>query len=174
MFPWKHFETFNDYINYLMNVRPEQVDEFIKKILDSHFPHYSNVPHNEKTREQTASAYVSNADNKELKQNHNAKQKKEETNEQKEPFEIKVFESHEDVFVHFPVKQKKDLQSGKIYYNSNQLIIKDIPAIGAKHKVLLPSIVQQRGAKIHYKNGILQIKIPKADDMQFTEIDLNF
>jgi len=165
MFPWSNFENFNDYVKQLMNLRPNEIDQYVKKMIESNI--LNNMPYappsntTQKSRENTPPTFTNKA-------------VPVESNTALEFNDIKVFESHEDVFVQFPVKNKNDLQAGKIYYNSNQLVIKDIPNIGDKHKVLLPAIVQQRGARIHFKNGILQIKIPKADDIQFTEIDLNF
>lgn len=164
MFPWNLNGNLQDYIKQFTNVKPNEVDDFIKKILSSHVPFQASPQPDMKSREQKPSTLT----NKEPTINPNNS-----TKHKNESLEIKVFESHEDVFVHFPLKNKNDVKAGKIFYNSNQLIIKDIPNIGDKHKVLLPAIVQQRGAKINYKNGILQIKIPKADDLQFTEIDLN-
>lgn len=161
MFPWNHFENFNDYVKQLMTLKPNEIDDYVKKILANHIPYNNNSNSNEMKRDPSAST-------------PKEKQPSVERNRKQTPLETKVFESHEDVFVQFPVKHKTDLHAGKIYYNSNQLIIKDIPNIGDKHKVLLPAIVQQRGAKTLYKNGVFQIKIPKADDLQFTEIDLNF
>ena len=162
MFPWNQYENINEYVKQLLNLRPNEIDEFVKNIISSNIPHASNTSNtNEKERDKKTSTIPN-------------KTVPVEPQKKKEPLEIKVFESHEDVFVQFPVDKKNDLQAGKIYYNSNQLVIKDIPNIGDKHKVLLPAIVQQRGAKLHFKNGVLQIKIPKADDIQFTEIDLNF
>ncbi|HHW37021.1 MAG TPA: hypothetical protein GXX18_07270 [Bacillales bacterium] len=163
MFPWNLNGNLQDYIKQFSDIKPNEVDDFIKKILSSHMPYQPTPQSDMKTREQKKSTIP----NKEPTITPSHAQPK------NEPIEIKVFESHEDVFVHFPLNNKNDIKTGKIYYNSNRLIIKDVPNIGDKHNVLLPAIVQQRGAKINYKNGILQIKIPKADDLQFTEIDLN-
>lgn len=163
MFPWNLNGNLQDYIKQFMNVKPNEVDDFVKKVLSNHVPFQPSPQMDMKSRGQNPSTLT----NKEPTINPNN------TKHKNEPIEIKVFESHEEIFVHFPVNNKNDIQAGKIFYNSNQLIIKDIPNIGDKHKVLLPAIVQQRGAKINFKNGILQIKIPKADDHQFTEIDLN-
>ncbi|HHY74782.1 MAG TPA: hypothetical protein GX497_16460 [Bacillus bacterium] len=165
MFPWSHHENFNEYVKQLMNLRPNEVDQFIKKTIEDNvlnkLPFTPQNNTTEQTRNNTTSAFTK-------------KDVTPQANTKVDPLKINVFESHEDVFIQLPVKHKNDLRAGKIFYNSNQLIIKDIPNIGDKHKVLLPAIVQQRGARIHHKNGILQIKIPKADDIQFTEIDLNF
>lgn len=153
-----------------MNIKPNEIDQFVKKMIEDQVlnnmpftPPQTTTNTTNQTRENTTP--TSHLTNKEAKSQPKTKT---------DPLDIKVFESHEDVFVQFPVKHRNDVQAGKIFYNSNQLVLKDIPNIGDKHKVLLPAIVQQRGAKINYKNGIMQIKIPKADDIQFTEIDLNF
>lgn len=163
MFPWGQYENFNDFLKQVMNMKPDDVEDFVNNIM-SNTPYAPNFFNDQKERSKNPKnnrkATETANNSTEIKKNQNIK--------------TKIFESHEDVFVQFQIKNKQDLKAGKIFYNSNQLVLKNIPDIGDEQKVLLPAIVKQRGAKTLYKNGVLQIRIPKADDIQFTEIDLNF
>ena len=40
------------------------------------------------------------------------------------------------------------------------------------HKIPLPSLVKKKGTTAHYKEGMLEIKIPKNMDLQFSEVDI--
>jgi len=83
-----------------------------------------------------------------------------------------VFETHHDVFVMIPIKDPNWLKEIKLFYTSNQLIIEHIPQYENKQIVTLPSIVKKKGASAHLKDQILEIKIPKNIDMQYSEIDI--
>ncbi|WP_203362074.1 Hsp20/alpha crystallin family protein [Bacillus sp. REN10] len=85
---------------------------------------------------------------------------------------ISVFETHEDVYVKIPLEDTSMFSNLKIYHTSNQAIIEGIPEAEDKKIVILPAIVKKKGAVAHFKDGILQIKIPKEIDLQYTEIDV--
>ncbi|OZI12233.1 spore coat protein [Bacillaceae bacterium SAS-127] len=85
---------------------------------------------------------------------------------------ISVFETHEDVYVKFPVEDASMFSHLKIYHTSNQVIIEGIPTSEDKKVVILPAIVKKKGAVTNFKEGILQIKIPKDIDLQYTEVDV--
>ncbi|WP_027409034.1 Hsp20/alpha crystallin family protein [Anoxybacteroides tepidamans] len=86
--------------------------------------------------------------------------------------DIDVFETHDDIYVKIPLSSSSMLDTMKIFYTSNQLIIEGIPSPDDRHTITLPSLVKKRGASTSYKEGVLQIKIPKRVDFQFTEIDV--
>ena len=90
----------------------------------------------------------------------------------KTTIDSKVFETHDDVIVQLPIKDKKLLDSVKIFYTSNQFMIENVPEEGNKQTVILPALVKKNGAKSRYRDGVLEIKLPKKTDMQFTEIDV--
>lgn len=84
----------------------------------------------------------------------------------------KVFETHNHVFVRIHIKNESWLSQMKLYHTSNQLIIEHIPSEDDKLTITLPAIVKKKGTTANHKDGILEIKIPKNIDMQFSEIEL--
>ncbi|MCM2589316.1 Hsp20/alpha crystallin family protein [Rossellomorea marisflavi] len=84
-----------------------------------------------------------------------------------------VFESFEDVYVRFELKDEGLMKKVKIYHTSNQAIIENIPSDGDRQVMTLPCLVKKKGASAHFRDGILEVKIPKSTDMQFTEIDVS-
>jgi HSP20 family molecular chaperone IbpA len=83
-----------------------------------------------------------------------------------------IFESHEDVYVKIQVPDAGKLQHIKIFHTSNQVIVEGYPNEDSRHVIALPAIVRKKGASTSYKDGFLQIKLPKGIDMQYTEIDV--
>jgi HSP20 family molecular chaperone IbpA len=86
--------------------------------------------------------------------------------------DVNIFESHDDIYLKIPIKDSSQLSQLKIFHTSNQAIIEGIPSPEDRHVIPLPSIVKKKGASTNYKDGILQIKIPKLIDFQYTEIDV--
>jgi HSP20 family molecular chaperone IbpA len=61
----------------------------------------------------------------------------------------------------------------KIFHTSNQAIIENIPGCDERQVITLPCLVKKKGAVAQYQDGILELKIPKSIDMQYTEIDVS-
>ncbi|WP_100330666.1 Hsp20/alpha crystallin family protein [Bacillus xiapuensis] len=89
------------------------------------------------------------------------------------PIHISVFETHEDVYVKIPLQDPAALSSLKIYHTSNQTILEGLPGTEDKKIVILPAVVKKKGATANFKDGILQLKIPKEIDLQYSEIDVS-
>jgi hypothetical protein len=87
--------------------------------------------------------------------------------------QIHVFESHEHVFLRFPISDEVWLKQLKIFHTSNQAIIENIPTIGERQVITLPSLVKKKGATANFKDGILELKIPRSIDMQYSEVDIS-
>ncbi|MEH7332226.1 Hsp20/alpha crystallin family protein [Neobacillus drentensis] len=83
-----------------------------------------------------------------------------------------AFETHDFVFVRIPLKSDEWLKQLRIYHTSNKLIVEHIPEQEDKHTITLPAIVRKKGAAANYKDGVLEIKIPKNIDMQYSQIDV--
>nr|WP_308435595.1 Hsp20/alpha crystallin family protein [Neobacillus kokaensis] len=83
-----------------------------------------------------------------------------------------AFETHDYVYVRVPIKDEEWLKKLRLYHTSNQLILEHIPEHDDKHTITLPAIVKKKGAAANYKDGILEVKIPKNVDMQFSQIDV--
>jgi hypothetical protein len=83
-----------------------------------------------------------------------------------------AFETHDFVYVRIPIKDEEWVKMIRIYHTSNQLIVENIPQPEDKHIITLPAIVKKKGAIAHYKDSVLEVKIPKNVDMQFSQIDV--
>ncbi|GAA0336415.1 spore germination protein GerT [Bacillus carboniphilus] len=88
------------------------------------------------------------------------------------PFQETVFETHDDVYVRLSIGETDWLHNMKVSYNRHQCIITDSPEEGESWTIQLPAIVKKKGARALYKDGILEIKIPKSMEWQETEIEL--
>ncbi|WP_010283718.1 Hsp20/alpha crystallin family protein [Bacillus timonensis] len=83
-----------------------------------------------------------------------------------------IFDSHDHVYVKFRIKDSTKLSNVKIFHTSNTIIIEGYPNEESYHEFALPEIVKKKGATTSYKDEYLQIKLPKATDMQYTQIDV--
>lgn len=89
----------------------------------------------------------------------------------KKKFKADIFETHDFVFIRLPLKDENWLKQMKLYYTSNQVIIEHIPDLSDKHTFILPVTVKRKGASASHKDNVLEIKLPKNADMQFSEIN---
>ncbi|NMD69995.1 Hsp20/alpha crystallin family protein [Bacillus sp. DNRA2] len=83
-----------------------------------------------------------------------------------------VFDTHEYVFVRITISNEEWLKTMKIYHTANQISVEHVPNLDDKHSLTLPAIVKKKGATANYKDGILEIKIPKIVELQYSEIDV--
>ncbi|MHC8522198.1 hypothetical protein ACPJHQ_14330 [Rossellomorea sp. H39__3] len=56
-----------------------------------------------------------------------------------------VFESFDDVYVRFELKDEGLMKKVKIYHTSNQAIIENIPSQGDRQVLTLPCLVKKKG-----------------------------
>lgn len=125
------------------------VSEMIKKYVPPHMEN-SNVPFNFQT------ANSSQAQEKE-----------------QQKFHVDVFETFDHIFIRIQLPDEETHKQLKIFHTSNQAIIENMPEPGKRHTIILPSLVKRKGATALVKDLILEIKIPKMDDMQLTEVDVS-
>jgi HSP20 family molecular chaperone IbpA len=83
-----------------------------------------------------------------------------------------VFETHDYVFVRITINNEEWLKQLRIYHTSNTMIIEHIPELTDKHTLILPAIVKKKGASARFKDGMLEVRVPKNTDMQFSEIEV--
>jgi hypothetical protein len=83
-----------------------------------------------------------------------------------------VFETHDYIFVRIQMETEDWLKQLKLTHTSHLLILEHIPEIGDKHPIPLPSLVQKKGTTAQFKDHMLEVKIPKNVDMQYSEIDI--
>lgn len=152
MFPWnKHF-PFNNQSGQLpetfRNMNPKNVEDYIQSVMGNVFGEgfSQQFPY---------------------QGNLTAKEKQPQGN----PANAELFETNDNIFVKLPAT---DDQAGnlRIQHNSNQLFIINYPAVGEQKKFILPCLVKRKGTKASYRNGILEIKLMKNEDLQLSEIDI--
>ena len=83
-----------------------------------------------------------------------------------------IFETHSDIFVRLSMENSDLLKNIKIVHTSNILIVEGIPEHTDRNTYTLPAIVKKKGSTALYKEGALEIKLPKINDLQYSEINI--
>lgn len=154
MFPWNMFPFNKDVRESLQKMKPDEIDKYVQDIIGKVLPGnmkgmmnpqemFSGFGPQSSTSQPGTGALNSSA-----------------------------FETHDYVFVRIPIKDEDWIKKLRLYHTSNQLILENIPEPGDKHTITLPAIVKKKGAAANYKDGTLEVKIPKNIDMQFSQIDV--
>jgi hypothetical protein len=151
MFPWSFFPFNKDMKNKLQHMKPDEIDQFIKGIMGNVMPSQSG-----------------GTLNSEDIVNHYKPQSSHQTNVLKST----AFETHDSVFVRIPIKDESLLKGLQIYHTANQLMVENIPELGNKHSITLPAMVKKKGSTAKYKDGILEIRLIKTYDIQYSQIDV--
>lgn len=156
MFPWNFF-PFNKKLNNQMGqLDQNEIEKFIKQMMGQMMPPQMQGMMNNQDWMKTA---------------QNQQGEREPT--AGEALSYSVFDTHNHVFVRIGIKDDTWLTKLKLYHTSNQLIIEHIPNTNDKITITLPNIVRKKGTTTSYKDGILEVKIPKHIDMQYSEIELS-
>ncbi|TDL82974.1 Hsp20/alpha crystallin family protein [Peribacillus frigoritolerans] len=155
MFPWKKNFPFNQsgqMPDAFQNMNPKNVEDYIQNVMGNvfgdgfpqQFPFQGNMPGN-------------------IPQ-INKQQQANQTN-------TELFETNDHIFVKVQASDEQ-LKNLRIQHSSNQLFILDYPSIGEQKKLVLPALVKRKGTKASYRNGILEIKLQKNEDLQISEIEI--
>ncbi len=136
----------------LQKMNPEQIDQYIQSIMGKVIPSNSNGMVNSDQFLKHFSSHPS---------------------QQETVLNTAVFETHDCVFIRVPIKDESVLEQLRVYHTANQLVVEHIPEINDKHSITLPAIVKRKGASAKYKNGILEVRLIKSYDMQYSEIDVS-
>ncbi|WML44984.1 Hsp20/alpha crystallin family protein [Neobacillus sp. PS3-40] len=155
MFPWSMFPFNKESKSMLQNMKPDDIDKYVQDIMGKMMPgsmrgmmNPQEIMNNFQSplgQQQTPSTDILNST---------------------------AYETHDFVFVRIPIKKEDWLKQLQIYHTSNQLIIEHIPDHDDKHTITLPAIVKKKGSVANYKDGMLEVRIPKNVDMQFSQIDV--
>ncbi|MEH7014367.1 Hsp20/alpha crystallin family protein [Neobacillus niacini] len=151
MFPWNIFPFNKDMKNKLQHMKPDEIDQFIKGILGNVMPSQSGETMNSQDIV-----------------NHYRPQPTQQAN----TLNSTAFETHDSVFVRIPIKDESLLKEMRIYHTANQLMVENIPEKDHKHSITLPAMVKKKGSSAKYKDGILEIKLIKSYDIQYSQIDV--
>jgi hypothetical protein len=155
MFPWNLFPFNKDTKESLQKLKPEEIDKYVQDIIGKVLPAnlrgmmnpqelFNGFPAATASQQSTATGALPSS----------------------------AFETHDYVFVRIPIRNEEWIKKLRLFHTSNQLIIEHVPQNEDKHTITLPAIVKKKGASANYKDGVLEVKIPKNIDMQFSQIDV--
>jgi transcriptional regulator with AAA-type ATPase domain len=139
--------------NTFQNLKPDQIDKYVQDIMEKVMP--ANIQEMMNPQD-----FMSSFQNP-FSQQQTAG-----------PLNSTAFETHDFVFVRIPIKNEEWVKRVRIYHTSNQLIAEGIPESNDQHTITLPAIVKRKGAVANFKDGILEVRIPKNIDMQYSQIDV--
>ncbi|MGP7815936.1 Hsp20/alpha crystallin family protein [Niallia sp. 01092] len=157
MFPWNLFPFNKDAKSKLNQMKPADIQQYVQEMMDKLMPDSMQKMDPQDMFQRMSPTNGNNQQNQ-------TKVKK---------FDYVAFETHHHCFIRIPIVEESWLKVVRIYYTSNQVIIEHIPEQQDKHTILLPTTVRRKGSTAHYKDNILEIKIQKNNDMQFSEIDVS-
>ncbi|MDR6122748.1 hypothetical protein QFZ87_002345 [Bacillus sp. SLBN-46] len=152
MFPWNIFPINKDMKDKMQKMKPEEIDNYVQDLLGKIMP--SNM------RGMNPQDFFSGV--------QSSVQQPAATG----GLNSTAFETHDFVFVRIPIKHDEWIKNLRIYHTTNQLIVEHIPQHDDKHVITLPAIVRKKGATANYKDNMLEVKIPKNIDMQYSQIDV--
>lgn len=160
MFPWNLFPFNKDSKGKLDQMKPQDIQKYVQEMMDKMMPEsLQNMNQNMNPESMFKNfSHVRNSNNENISK--------------AEKFHYMVFETHHYVFVRIPIIDPSWLNDIKIYYTSNQIIIQNIPNPEDKQSIPLPAVVKRKGSAAVYKDDILEIRIQKNSDIQYSEIDV--
>lgn len=140
------------------NMKPDEINHFVQnmmgKVFQSPFPNDRNM------------------NQQDFMANFHPFQSQNESGTSNESLQYSVFETHEDIFIRIVIESEEWLRALRLTHTSNLLILEHIPEYQDTHKILLPALVKRKGTTARFKDGVLEIKIPKNIDFQFSEVDI--
>jgi HSP20 family molecular chaperone IbpA len=156
MFPW-NFSPFNKKMNNQMGqLDPNQIERFVKEMMEQMMPAQMQGMMNSQDWMKTATN----------------QQPVQDGSKSGEALSYSVFDTHNHVFVRIKIKEESWLSQLKLYHTSNQFIVENIPNPQDKTTITLPAVVRKKGTTTCYKDNILEVKIPKNIDIQYSEIEV--
>ncbi|MGE8206411.1 Hsp20/alpha crystallin family protein [Heyndrickxia sp. NPDC080065] len=179
MFPFNMF-PFNNKNNLMKQMNPQDIEKMVQNMISQFVPGGEwQGGFNPQEMMGRATSMFQNGDQTQQNQTSTETQQQTQstTENQKQPststsFDVSVFETFDDIYVRIPIKDESWLKQVKIFHTSNQAIIENIPEQGQRHVITLPSLIKKKGTLAQYKDEILEIKMNKNVDMQYTEVDV--
>ncbi|RHW42246.1 Hsp20/alpha crystallin family protein [Neobacillus notoginsengisoli] len=147
MFPWGSFPFNKNMPSDLQNMKPETIEKYVKDAMEAYFPGNSFQPFQTEGNDDRA------------------------TSVEEEPYQAAIFNTHDFVFVRLEVAEEH-LENIRLFHTSSQLILENLPETGKKQVYNLPSVVRKKGASASVRDGILEVRLQRAIDVQLSEIVL--
>lgn len=154
MFPFNMFPFNKDMKESLQNMKPDEISNYVQDIITKVMPGNMKGMMNPQD-------FQNNFQSGQARQPENSN-----------GISSTAYETHDFVFVRISIKSEEWVRKLRLYHTSNQLIIEHIPQHEDKHIITLPAIVKKKGAAANYKDGTLEVRIPKNIDMQYSQIDV--
>ncbi|MFZ7944338.1 MULTISPECIES: Hsp20/alpha crystallin family protein [Bacillaceae] len=153
MFPWNMFPFTKDMKDSMQKMKPEEINNYVQDLVEKMMPNMRGMMNHQ----DLFNGFQSSAEKQ-----HAANG----------PLNSSAFETHDYVFVRIPIPNEDWLKQLRLYHTSNQLIVEHIPQQEDSNTITLPAIVKKKGAAANYKDRVLEIRIPKNIDMQYSQIDV--
>ena len=170
MFPWSLF-PFNKGMKDQMNqMNPKEMDSYIQGMMQKMFPGGWESMMNPNDMMNGAQSFMNPLGNQGQKEKN---EKEYHSHSHSSSIPVTVFETFEDIYIRFHIPDEEWMKHLKIFHTSNQAIIENIPGSEERQVITLPCLVKKKGAVAQFKEGILELRIPKSIDMQYTEIDVS-
>ena len=143
----------------LQRMKPEEINQFVQSMMNKMF--------------QTSLPNMMNLNQDEfMKGFHPFQDINGTSRNQSKKLQFSIFETHDDIFVRIVIESEEWLKALKLTHTSNLLIIEHIPEHEDSQKIPLPTLVKKKGTTAQYKDGMLEVKIPKNIDLQYSEVDI--
>ena len=166
MFPWNSFFPFNKNMKDMMkNMNPQDVDQYVKGVMKEMFPRDWQGMQNPGDFMKNMGSMMDG------KAYEHSREDSAQSAPEKIP--VNIFEALESIYIQLKIPDEELVKNIKVFHTSNQAILENIPSAGERQVITLPTLVKKKGSSAQYKEGILEIKIPKSLDLQFTEIDVS-
>jgi HSP20 family molecular chaperone IbpA len=166
MFPWSLFPFNKDMKEQMNQMNPKEIDSYVQEMMKKMFPGGWNSMMNPNDSMKGHQPFIHPASEE---PNHKDSQAYTPSNS----IPVNIFETFEDVYIRMKIPNDEWMKQMRIYHTSNQAIIENIPEHGDRQVLTLPSLVKKKGAIAQFRDGILELKIPRSIDMQYTEIDVS-
>lgn len=156
MFPWNFFPFNKDTKKMLENLKPGEIEKYAQDMMNKMLgQQMQNIPNSQEFLKNLRPHQPTSA----------------ESGSRGNPLQPSIFETHDYVFVMLPIEEEW-LSSMRLYHTSNRLIIEHVPKPDDKQTFTLPAIVKKKGTTACLKDGLLEIRLSKNTDMNYSEIDV--
>jgi HSP20 family molecular chaperone IbpA len=166
MFPWNMFPFNKDSSNMMSQIKPQDIEKHVQTMLSQVMPDQWQGLFSQEGLMKNASSLFQ-------QQPQPDQQTQDSRTVQPQTIETAVFETFDDIFVRVPLKEEAWAKQIRIFHTSNQAILENIPSQGERQVITLPCLVKKKGTTAQYRDGILEIKMPKNTDMQYTEVGVS-
>lgn len=171
MFPWNLF-PFGSKNNFMKQFNSQEIEKYVQNMINQYMPGQSDGMFNYEEMIKRATSMFQNGDQTQNNQSTGTVFQNQQQSSTNTGFDVSVFETFDDIYVRIPIKNEDWLKHVKIFHTSNQVIIENIPEKGQRHVITLPALIKKKGTLAQYKDEMLEIKMSKNFDMQYTEVDV--